>query len=802
MIRLATALLVLAAGARAAGPTAEYARRLADAGLDPDACYHVRDLNLTREDIRLYFNDGYLIFGKPVDGARVTAVFVTSEEGGDAELLLLPPTRSERLSLAMYAKSPNLNEHFSSAVMVFSDDAYSELESRIRERGEPRKSPERGLLLAQEWDPVVRNFVRSFQVRLVRDLLGENRSIHGAFYAAVAGVTLGNFDILYDPRLTEQIMVGQVVSLQERTYFNTWTRFAARAFRQGRRTVPAPDVAIESYRIEATLDPALHMSVTTRASVVPGPDGKRTLSFDISPQMRVTEASIDGEPAEVFQPESMRSTLIRGTPNETFLVIPPRPLQPGHTYEIEFRHEGNVVTDAGNRVYFVGARGVWYPNRYSEFSRYDLTFRYPVGLDLVATGKALDTKTDGQWRISRYRTDNPVRMAGFNLGEYERQTVARGGYSIDVYANRRLEAALAPQQKRLVILPRPKTGPATPPRWTVDIEPVPVDLGVSPSARLEQLALEIAGALEFMADSFGPPVLKQLTVAPIPGTFGQGFPGLIYLSTLAYIDPQQRPRATRDEYTRTFFSEILHAHETAHQWWGNLVTAADGEADWLMEALANYSALLYLEQRKGPKAVESVLANYRDHLLAKDSSGDTVESAGPIVWGSRLVSSHRPDAWRVITYEKGSWIMHMLRGRLGEARFLNMLGQMRKRFQYKGITTEEFRRLSVEFLPPKSPDPELEAFFEQFVYSTGVPSLKVDYSVKGKAPRIRVSGTVTQKDVDEDFSAYVPVEIQFARGKPVLEWVRTSSQPVPFAVTVRQPPVKVVLDPQGTILRK
>ncbi len=802
MIRLATALLVLAAGLQAAGPTADLARRLADAGLDPDSCYHVRDLSLARGDIRFYFNDGYLVFGKPVDGARVSAVFVANEEGGDAEVLLMPPTRSERLSLSTYAKSPNLNEHFRSAVLVFSDDTYAELEGRIRQSGEPRKSPERGILIAQEWDSVVRNFVQSFQVRLVRDLLGENREAFGAFYSAIGGLTLGNFDIIYDPRMPEQITVGQVVSREDHTYFNTWTRFASRAFRQGRSTIPGPDVAVHSYRIEATLEPTFLMRVVTQATVVPGTDGKRALSFDISPQMRVSEAKIDGEPAEVFQPESMRSTLIRGTANETFLLIPPKPLQPGREYEVEFRHEGNVITDAGNRVYYVGARGVWYPNRYSEFSRYDLTFRYPTDLDLVATGKEIETKTDGIWRISRHRTDSQVRMAGFNLGQYEHETVTRNGYTIDVYANRALEAALAPKQRRLIILPPPRPGSPMPPRWTVDLDPVPIDQRAGPEARLQRLALEIAGALEFMSDSFGPPVLKQLTVAPIPGGFGQGFPGLIYLSTLAYLDPSQRPRAARDDYARTFYSEILHAHETAHQWWGNLVTCAEGESDWLMEALANYSALLYLEKRKGARTLESVLATYRDHLLTKDDEGNTLESAGPIIWGARLVSSERPDAWRIITYEKGSWIMHMLRGRLGDARFLSMLGQLRKRFQYKGVTTEEFRKLTAEFIPPKSPDPELEAFFEQFVYSTGVPSLKLDYSVRGKAPQFRISGTVAQKDVDEDFSTYVPVQIQFAKGKPSVIWVRTSNQPVPFSVTVRQQPVKVILDPQASILRK
>jgi hypothetical protein len=803
MLRTATALLLLAAGARAAGPTADLARRMIDAGLDADACYHVRDLHLSRGDVRLYFNDGYLIFGKPIDGVRLTAAFAASDEGGDAEVLLMPPSRSERLSLSSFAKSPNLNEHFRKAMFVFSDDTFAEIEGRLRQRGEPRMAPDRGILMAQEWENVARNFTRSFQVRLVRDLFGD-RASYGMLYGAINGVTLGNFDIFYDPRSAEQITVGQIASDQERTFFNIWTRFPTRAFRQGRHSLPSPDVVIKAYRIEATLEPSLLMNVVSTATVSPGPEGKRALSFDISPQMRVSEALIDGVPAEVFQPESVRSTMIRGTANETFLVVPAKPLEPGREYEIVFKHSGNVVSDAGNKVYYVGSRGVWYPNRYPQFARYDMTFRYPVGMDLVATGKAEEVQTEGEWRISRHRTDAPVRLAGFNLGEYDKETVNRGGYSIDVYANRNVETALAQPQRRIVMLPPQLPTPPgrqAPPRWTVDIQPVPIDLG-SRGSRLHQLAMEIANALEFMSGYFGPPVLKHLTVSPIPGGFGQGFPGLIYLSTMAYLDPSRRPELARDDYARTFYTEILYAHETAHQWWGNIVTSAQDEDDWLMEALANYSALLHLEKRKGARPLESVLSIYRDHLLAKDREGTTIESAGPIVWGQRLVTAQAPIAWRIITYEKGSWIMHMLRHRMGDARFLGMLGQLRKRYQYKGVSTEEFRKLAAEFLPPRSPDPDLQAFFEQFVYSTGIPSLKLDYSVKGSAPQVRVTGTITQSGVDPDFSTYVPVEIQFAKAKPIVHWVRTSSDPTPFTVTLKQAPSKVVLDPAGSILKK
>ena len=84
--------------------------------------------------------------------------------------------------------------------------------------------------------------------------------------------------------------------------------------------------------------------------------------------MRVTDVTVDGQPAEVFQKESLRSNLIASTGNESFLVVTPAPLEAGKPHEIEFRHEGAVIGKAGQGVYFVGARGAWYP-RMNRISR-------------------------------------------------------------------------------------------------------------------------------------------------------------------------------------------------------------------------------------------------------------------------------------------------------------------------------------------------------------------------------------------------------------------------------------------------
>jgi aminopeptidase N len=130
---------------------------------------------------------------------------------------------------------------------------------------------------------------------------------------------------------------------------------------------------------------------------------------------------------------------------------------------------------------------------------------------------------------------------------------------------------------------------------------------------------------------------------------------------------------------------------------------------------------------------------------------------------------------------------------MGDEKFLAMLREVLKRYDHAEMTTEQFRQLAAAFLPPNSPDPKLESFFDQWVYGTGIPTLKLSYTVKGKAPDLKLTGTLTQTDVDDDFTALVPVEIRLAPGRTMTQWVRTGSDPVNFTVPLKAPPVKVTL---------
>jgi hypothetical protein len=356
-------------------------------------------------------------------------------------------------------------------------------------------------------------------------------------------------------------------------------------------------------------------------------------------------------------------------------------------------------------------------------------------------------------RVVHRKTGVPVRFAGFNLGEYEQQTSTMGPYRIECYANRSLFQKLNAGKD-----------------------------GRQASAgaqRLNELSERAGSVMAQFAREWGPLPLQTVAISPIPGYFGQGFPGLIYLSTLSYLHANERPPEARDPLTDIFFSELLLAHEIAHQWWGNVVTPADYRSDWIMESIANYAALELLEDAKGVIVRDEVLRFFRRELTATPRGGtDTPESTGPIEWGQRLIDLGGQDAWRVVTYEKGTWILHMLRERMGRDAYHRMLSQIVREFASKPLSNDEFRQVASKFMPAGEPDASLELFFDTWVYGTGIPHLALT-STKG-SPK---SAVLQQSGVPDDFTFDVPVSLVSSTGQRSTKWVRSSSDGVSIPVS-------------------
>lgn len=690
----------------------------------------MRDLELSRGDIHLYLTDGTLSFVSPVAGRTFAAVFtIAGSDTGDAEVLVLPPQRSERASLASFIKTPNLDEHITSALLLFCDKTASELMAQIEARP-VRKAPEMAAQLAPTVNPAVQEVVSQVDVRLTGSVLDNHAPEDGFFYALFIGRTLGNFDVLYDPTEFEPVSIGRLGTTPEGPRFQLWTSFRP-------RRVPAfiaPPVRTTDYRLETTIRPDLSMTVSARFDVTPDVSDGRVLSFAMSEKLKILSGAIDGNPAEVVQDTSPSPTEVKSP--STFLLVSARPITPGRTHTIEVRYEGSVIRKTTNGFYFVDDRNTWYPASGTVLANFDLTFHCPASLRLVSTGEPLSEEVANDVRTVHRKTLIPEHLAGFNLGQYEIAASRLGRYPVECFSN--------------------STAPREDPRSILD---------------------ETEHILDEYTRRWTPLPIHNVAVSPVPGYFGQGFPGLIYLSTLSYLRPEDRPAQLRNPRLDMFFSEMLLPHEIAHQWWGNLVVAADYRANWLMEAMADDSALQMVERDKGAAALAAVLDQYRKDLLQKNplqndalqndpehqDKGRSIESAGPVDFGPRLLDNNGTLTWHVVLYEKGAWILHMLRRRLGDAAFTQMQVRLLKQFAAHPLTNEDFRKLLSDFVPAGQPDPSLSGFFDAWVYGTGIPQMTLE------------RGDLHLSGVDEDFSVDVPLHCRSRGGQDTIKWVRATS---------------------------
>jgi len=367
-------------------------------------------------------------------------------------------------------------------------------------------------------------------------------------------------------------------------------------------------------------------------------------------------------------------------------------------------------------------------------------------------------------QTTRFVTDKPIVHAGFNLGKFETATAAAGDVTIEAYAAKNVEQDLARIEQRAGMHP-------------------------DPSRQVHRIAEQAAATTRFLSGELGVFPYSHLEVAQLPALLSQSWPGLIYLSSTAFLTRNERQALKiEDPFAELLLSELMLAHETAHQWWGDAVLWSGYRDQWMMEALANYSSLMLL-QSEDPLLFRAVMAKYREDLLEKNKEGLPLMNAGPVTFGARLSCSHFPAGYEAISYGRGTWLFHMLRSMMRDAEttpgsrrtgadepkseesFIRALRTVRERYEGKSITTRELLRVFEEQLPPSlwyEGKKSLDWFYRGWINGTAIPKLELQ-AVKytDKAGSTAISGTILQKNVTNELVTSVPVYAA-VRGKALL----------------------------------
>ncbi|HEX8492643.1 MAG TPA: M1 family metallopeptidase [Pyrinomonadaceae bacterium] len=296
-----------------------------------------------------------------------------------------------------------------------------------------------------------------------------------------------------------------------------------------------------------------------------------------------------------------------------------------------------------------------------------------------------------------------------------------------------------------------------------------------------------APSLELFSTVVAPYPYEKLALIVGATRFGgmENSSAIVFGSTLFDAREGVQPMSRRFNIRRGI--EEVVAHEIAHQWFGDSVTEATWSDLWLSEGFATYFAGLFVERYEGQETFREYMKRQSDDYFAYEKKRRAPIFDPDTEDLNKLLNANN--------YEKGAWVLHMLRSMLGDEAFFRGVRNYYLAHRNSTATTEDLRA-ALE----KSGGTNLRAFFKRWIYESGHPVYAPTWTWRRMGRR---GGVLTirlrQTQAGAQFPNPLPIEILLPNSK-----TRTIVKPTGKATVKRIPlaqrPVNVRFDPDATIL--
>ena len=290
--------------------------------------------------------------------------------------------------------------------------------------------------------------------------------------------------------------------------------------------------------------------------------------------------------------------------------------------------------------------------------------------------------------------------------------------------------------------------------------------------------------------------LFSATVAPYPYqklamiVGATRFGGMENSSAIVFSSTLFDPKPATTPVSRTFNISRgtvgLVAHEIAHQWFGDSVTSATWSDLWLSEGFATYFAGVFIQREEGEQV-------FRDYMKAAAEKYFAYEKTT----STPLHDDETEDLMALLNpnnYEKGSWVLHMLRSELGDKNFFAGVRDYYQQHRNATATSEDLRAAF-----ERSSGRDLREFFKVWVYGAGHPEYELKWKWIGKEKKARLALTQTQGGAA--FPNSLPVEIVTPMGRRRIVIPSKGKQTLQD-VKLDGAPSSITLDPENTVLKK
>ena len=716
----------------------------------------VKDFTLHRDAAEFTFRTGRFAFFGEVNGKITGVVF-----RGDGHLHIAPPVASERHNLMLLTKSENYDEDFDQAVLRFTDGTAAEIHKAATGKDASDPAYTRAAMELQTFARDRDHLGMNLDLRLLEDVMSPAPSAF--FLAAIHSQKNPREFFVLDPHGVTWMAPEEVALLnwkstyEEMDYplaFHLATEYSSHTASGSEYNLPIRSLHED---LDVTIEKRGFLTSLATVKIEAEQDGVSVVPMDLYPTLRVSNVATEtGESLDWVQEKK--------DDDPEFGVVLAKPLKKGEAVTLKVTYGGkDVVMNEGNGNYYPVARDNWFPNAgqgLGAYATYTMKFHIPKNLQLIATGTKIDETTDGKIKTSNWKTDVPLPVVGFSLGNFEMKEAkanngAGGALTVDAYANKDISddfSALA-----------------------IKLEQNNVSLGsMSTLPMLEPELSQGQAAAGIYSDYFGQLPFDHIALTQQSAcNYGQSWPMLVYLPVCGFLDSTQQHflgLAPEDMYWK-----VVTPHEVAHQWWGHTVGFRSYRDQWMSEGFADASASIFLQATRNK--LDDFLNFWKEErklLTEKNQYGFRPIDVGPVTMGYRLNS---PKAGysiaRNLIYPKGAYILHMVRIMMwtqqgGDKNFQATMKDLIQSHKLQAITTEDFKAAVERHMLPNmdlDKNGKMDWFFDEYVYGTELPKYHFEGQATPNDKGTLLHIKLTQSGVSDKFGMPVPVYLEFTNGR-------------------------------------
>ncbi len=665
----------------------------------------VKSVEVEHEDIKLTFKNA-IVFYDNIPGLETGLLIL-----GKGHLHFSPSDSGEKHQLDLIYKKSFLKDELRHAYLRFSNYFFRR-NIRIVKDSDEEDFQASILERNKAYSLFSKYYSRSFTIEnsLNKELLTTLPQGNEVVFN-FEGKKLGDFSYIYSPFTPEEINTyrwedDKIINLysphkggKEKNMFISFVEM----------------FEVKSYKIEIDFKPQqFYISGKAKVEVESRVDSLQRIMLKLNPELDILRIYDEEKRAFIYSQDKLRGSLY------VYFIHPPPENKP---YSIEIYYRGKLVPPKQLTDVIAGPqydRNLSYVASKSEtylFSRSAFWYPSPPGDDYFKARFRIIVPPEYQC------ISNGELIEKSRLNDVERvEEIEKTGSSVYIFETKYPIKYLSFLVGRFT-------------KVEEDLASLPLRHFYSPGIRFQKKGLleEAKNIIQFYESKFGPYPYEKLSVVRRIWSASGGH------SPASFIVINELPRAqngllyanTGSPVDLSRWKEYFIAHEIAHQWWGQAVTWKTYHDQWLSEGLAQFSATLYLIEKRGDGVFNSILRKFSQWTGKKSIWG-------PIILGSRL-NYHDPEAYQAIIYNKTSLVLNMLRDLLGEEAFFKGLQEFFNRHKYGAASTRDFIK-TIEEVSGK----DLTIFFKNWFDSYVLPEVKVTHSVQKRKGGYSLKLRITQ----------------------------------------------------------